>query len=178
MNLEIVEFYPIEIDQAKGNLNGTLHIFLSDIGVDLRGILVSKRKEYWNFTLPFRKTFTSDTEVTRYPTFSFRDREKTNQLLQLIRQEGRKFVERRLTDTENPLIFPEKNPQPPKQVTPTKDRDNPTVAKKTASNANATPPREKPAIASIKWEDPPPRKAYTKDGAYARDVRRSYIGGK
>lgn len=43
MNLEIVEFYPLEINIEKGFLAGTLHVRLPDSGIHVLGIYVQKR---------------------------------------------------------------------------------------------------------------------------------------
>ena len=51
--IEVVEFYPFEI--AGGNAKGSLHIYLCDLGVDLRGIFVAKDGDKWKFKLPIKK---------------------------------------------------------------------------------------------------------------------------
>ena len=46
MNVEIVEFYPLECKEENGIVAGTLHVYLIDLDVDLRGIYVTKNKNF------------------------------------------------------------------------------------------------------------------------------------
>lgn len=97
MNIEIVEFYSIEKDDNREILKGTLHVYLVDLGIDLRGIYVQKRKNYWRFDLPSRSGVDQETkQLVRYPCFSFMDKKKTDQLLSLIRELGREYILKQL----------------------------------------------------------------------------------
>src|ERR1700733_7278405 len=104
MNIEIVEFYPLEWNEVKGLLTGTLRVKLPDLGIHILGIHVSKRKDFWYFNLPGRNGIHHETgEIVRYPFIAFDDREKQHALMEAIRQQGRAFIEKRLADNENPL---------------------------------------------------------------------------
>ncbi len=99
MNIEIVEFYLWEIDDKKGILLGSLHVYLEDIKAHLRGVLVKKRKNSWYFGLPCKfegKTNgTSKDKRARYPVFSYEDREKTLELRNLIIEMGKDYIMKR-----------------------------------------------------------------------------------
>lgn len=109
MNIEVIEFYGIERDDSREILTGTLRIRLSDIGIHILGIYVSKRKDSWFFSLPGRNENHHETgEPIRYSFIVFEDREKQRELIKVVREKGRAFIQKRLDDVENPLIFHQK----------------------------------------------------------------------
>lgn len=108
MNVEIVEFYPIEWNKERNSLTGTLRINLSDIGIHILGVYVTKKKDYWHFNLPGRNgTHHKTGEPVRYPFIVFDDKEMQRRLIDAIRVQGRAFIENKLADTTNPLIWPQ-----------------------------------------------------------------------
>src|ERR1700733_14187341 len=81
MNIEIVEFYPLECDAERKTLTGTLRIKLPDIGIHLLGIFVRKNKDRWHVTIPGRKGIHHETgEEVRYPFISFEDTGRQHEL--------------------------------------------------------------------------------------------------
>ena len=164
MKIEIIEFYGLDRNEEKGLLNGTLRIKLSEIGIHILGIYVTKKKESWFFHMPGRLGTNHETgEAVRYPFIVFEDREKQKELMTAIREKGREFIEKRLTDTENPIIWPQKQKKEQyiKKLSSTKD--NAMEAKQIGKEA------AKPTISTIKvWQDPPPRKNTRKTCAYGK----------
>ncbi len=109
MRIEIIDFYPIECDEEKQFLPGTLKVNLLDIGLHILGVFISKKKHFWHVSMPGRIGIHHETgESVRYPFVSFEDREKQKELIHAIREQGSSFIEKRMADKENPLIFPEK----------------------------------------------------------------------
>lgn len=109
MNVEIVEFYPIEWKKERESLTGTLRIKLSDIGIHILGVFVSKRNGSWFFALPGRQGFDHEAgKKIRYPCIVFEDRDNQKELIEAIKEKAPAFIEMRLADTENPLKFPER----------------------------------------------------------------------
>jgi hypothetical protein len=171
MNIEIVEFYPLEFNENNGFLSGTLRIKL-DIGIHILGIYVAKRKDSWFFQLPGRmSTHHEAGEPIRYPFICFEDREKYCELMEALKTQGRAFIEKRLVDTENPLKFPEKKQQQQKQVVNAQKPDKQPKPSAIEQKLNNDPPiakKPEPAksYATIKpnmqWQDPPPRKPMPK----------------
>lgn len=156
MNIEIVEFYPLERNEDKEILTGTLRVKLPDIGIHILGIYISRRKDYWHFSLPGRNGFHHETQQpVRYPFIVFEDREKQRALMDAIREKGRDFIEHRLADTENPPVVPQLKQQQAKQVEHPKIRDNATDAKGTAFIAKPQPVKP---TGMKQWVDPPKRK--------------------
>lgn len=93
MEVEIVEFYPIERNDEKQTLFGSLHVYLVDIEVDLRGIQVKKRKNSWFFGLPSMVNLDQETkERVRFPVFAFVSREKTDALKKVITAKGKEYI--------------------------------------------------------------------------------------
>lgn len=107
MNIEIIEFYPIDGNLEKGILTGTLRAKLPDLGLHILGIYVSKRKDCYFFQLPgSRGTHHETGESIRYPYIAFEDRDQQQQFISEIRERGCEFIEARLSDKENPIVFP------------------------------------------------------------------------
>jgi hypothetical protein len=158
MNIEIVEFYPIEFNEEKGVLTGTLRIKLPDLGLHILGIHVSKRKERWHFTLPGRQGIKHDTgELIRYPFITFENREKQKELMGAIREKGREFIEKRLSDKENLIVFTQK-----KEQEPSEDK---LPAKEPITHAK---PKSMQTIITKQWSDPPSRKTTTGSRVFAK----------
>ncbi len=109
MRIEIIDFYPIECDEEKQFLSGLLKVNLLDIGLHILGVFISKKKQFWHVSMPGRSGVHHETgESVRYPFISFEDRETQKELVHAIREQGSSFIEKRMADKENPLIFPEK----------------------------------------------------------------------
>lgn len=94
MKIEIVEFYPYipknEEDRlTKKSLLGTLHVYLVDYEIDLRGITVHRHPGGIRFLMPQKFTFDHETNaLVRYPVIQFTDPNKKNQLIGEIRRLG------------------------------------------------------------------------------------------
>lgn len=113
MNVEIVEFYPIEGNESTGFISGTLKARLPEQGIIIMGIFVSRSKGRYFFSMPGRMDTHHETgEKIRYPAFVFEDREKQKVLVEAIREKGMAFIEARLADPERPLAFPVLKPEP------------------------------------------------------------------
>jgi hypothetical protein len=169
MKIEIIEFYPVEYCKEKGILTGTLRIKLPDIGIHIMGIYVSKRKDYWHFMLPRQKGVNHQTgESVHYPFIAFEDKERQAQLINAIRQQAAAFIEKRLIDTENPLIiWPQKQKIEEKKNRLQSSKDNAIGAKQTGKESI----RPAPSIVSKVWQYPPPRKTMKKSCAYGKYSR-------
>ena len=129
MNIEIVEFYPFERQEKM--LSGTLRIRLVNFGIHILGVFASYKKGHWFFQLPSRIGTNHETgEAVRFPFIVFEDREKQNELMTAIREKAVPFIESRLADTENPLVFPERKKEEKKPLQQTKKQEK-TEAKKT-----------------------------------------------
>jgi hypothetical protein len=108
MSVEIIEFYPLKRDEKKGLLTGTIRIKLVDLGLHILGVYVDKRKDLWHFWLPGRTEISNTTgERVRFPFISFEDREQQQALIKALRQQAPAFIEKRISDTEKPIIWPQ-----------------------------------------------------------------------
>lgn len=155
MNIEIVAFYQHEKDDAKQTLFGTLHVYLVDYDIDLRGVFVSRRKDAWFFSLPSRPGFDQATgKAIRYPCITFKSREKQNELIDAIREKGRAYIEARLADTENPLIYLQKPQQLARATLPAKRGDAAPTPKEIVAIAKPQ------SVQPKEWRDPPIRNPF------------------
>lgn len=113
MEIEVEEFYPIEVNKEKGTLRGTLHVYLTEEDIDIRGIYVKKEKKHWFFGMPQAIGKDHETgERVRYPTFHFTGQKKHKELIGLLREKGKAYIENFLEERHEE--FP--NGQRPKEV--------------------------------------------------------------
>lgn len=93
MNIEIVGFYPSKKKKKENLIQGTLHIYLIDYEIDIRGIISCKNKKKWLFFLPNK--FSLDNEENErviYPIFSFSNIEKQKKLLDFLYKNAPEFI--------------------------------------------------------------------------------------
>lgn len=106
MDVEIVEFYPIT--KEEGRFAGSLHVYIIDLHIDLRGIYVTfdqKRETKWKFTFPWIKTVDFETkEEVKFPVIQFSDRKKNFALMKQIRYRGKPYIQKNFLgmDVEEP----------------------------------------------------------------------------
>lgn len=145
----------MEKNDEKQILSGTIKIELPNEGIIISGISVFKKKEYWFFNLPSRGDGTDpDGNAVRYLTFSFLEKEKNNQLIRVLREKVPAFIEQRLIDEENPLIFHQRLKKESRQPETPKAQNGLLEPKETTAIAK---PKPIPAIAAKEWRDLPPR---------------------
>ena len=93
MNIEIVEFYEFRRDEKKFKIEGTLHVYLIDLDIDIRGIYAVRSGDRLFIEMAYKTGIDEDTkEHIRYPVFSFTDREKNKILLEKIREKAEIYV--------------------------------------------------------------------------------------
>jgi len=160
MNIEIIEFYPIDRNIDRDILTGTLRVKLVDAGIHILGIYVSKRKDKFFFLLPGKKTIHHVTgEPVRFPFLVFEDKDRQRELMDAVRKHGQAFIENRLADTKNPLVFHKKKELSSKATPGQKKPDNEVEPKQTTLSGNP-----KPKV----FVDPPPRKVFTTNSRHSR----------
>ncbi len=94
MKIEIVEFYPLNVDKSANFFCGSLHIYLIEYGLDIRGINVIKKNNRWTFFLPHRKAKEEGTEnFIQYPIINFTDNQKQQALVDFIRTKGKEYIQ-------------------------------------------------------------------------------------
>lgn len=97
MNIEIMAFHPLSQIPEKNILTGTIRIHLKDLGIDILGIYVQKKKDKWFFTLPGRNSKHKDTGLNVwYPFITLHDKKAQNSLVEEIRKKTIAFIEPRL----------------------------------------------------------------------------------
>src|ERR1700691_1970269 len=101
MNLEIVGFYELERDDTKESLKGTLLVYMVDLGIDLRGIIVIRKKERILIYMPHKIGIDEETKTqVRYPVFAFTDVAKNKELTDQIRKIGVPFIKEEILKIE------------------------------------------------------------------------------
>lgn len=97
MEIEIVGFYKNIDGKFKGL--GTLHVYLVEYGIDIRGIRVLKKDPNGFFyKLPGKTTIDEDSkQQVWYPFVAFSDVVKTQDMIQSIKQKGDEFLKKELS---------------------------------------------------------------------------------
>lgn len=87
-----MQYYPLR--KKSGNVYGTLHVLIEDLGIHLRGILATHTKTGpWRFFLP--QNFCADMDTgnkVRYPILTFEDKEKYFELMKALEEVGREYL--------------------------------------------------------------------------------------
>lgn len=160
MRIEIIKFYEINRQDEKQHLIGTLHIYLPEIGLNIKGITVFKKKAYWHFRLPSKRTFdqSSGKEVD-YACILFDEKEKNEALLSFLKNEGRKFVEDYLASKPETKKL-KASPKPSMQQSQSdcafvneKHKEDPRKIAKLQAIEQIPQPIKK--LASLEFKDPP-----------------------
>lgn len=98
MKLEIVEFYkfapnPERKDSDKCTMLGTLHVFLIDYNIDIRGIHVYKRKKGIFFMIPSQVSYDiEEKKNVKYPIINFIKAEEKKEFFDLLFKLAPKFI--------------------------------------------------------------------------------------
>lgn len=85
LNIELVEFYELHESQRKESvIAGTVHIYLINEDVDVRGLFYTYRKNdgQANLQLPHQWQLDENGHKVRFPTFTFVNREKTKFMIE------------------------------------------------------------------------------------------------
>lgn len=108
MNLEFVEFYPnpnitFPITKRRNVKNiGTIHIYLIDYDIDLRGISINYEEGKIFFQFPHFRTIDEDTKKpVSYPHFRFMNQQKHKELFDFLKNEVKPIVLKRIKGKKN-----------------------------------------------------------------------------
>lgn len=100
--VEIVEFYQIMEKPKKGRIFGSLHVYILEGGIDLRGIKVFNHGKNWFFKIPTIKTLDSETkEPVQFPIFGYLDKEKDREFKQTIKKLAVPYIQKKLKEKNN-----------------------------------------------------------------------------
>lgn len=103
MKFEFVEFYPSNEKNRKKhdspNLLGTVHIYLIDFQIDLRGIRVLKSGNKIFFFIPHIQTHDHETgEKVRYPVFRLNNQKNHDEMMKFLHNDVKQLIFHRLND--------------------------------------------------------------------------------
>lgn len=163
MNLEIIEFYPTEIVD-DGYLSGSIKIRLTELAINVLGIYVCRRTNgKWLILMPCRTGVDQDGKRVKYPIVAF-DIEYHKELMAELYAQVPGFIEKRLADTENPVVFPALKPinqQPSQPNAPLGAQSNQVKGKAAPvpHKASCMPQKSQKAAAAKVWRDLSPKKA-------------------
>lgn len=109
--VEIVEFYP---NPVKGFM-GTMHIYLPEFLMDIRGVVVTRNNYGYFFRLPYRRGIDEEGKEVIFPFIGFSDPTIWDAIISSLQKEGSKYVENVLKEKGFPVLRPFKK----KTVEPT-----------------------------------------------------------
>ena len=102
MEIEIIEAYIIKTKADDIPKGWSLHVYIIDWEMDIRGIMMIKTSSGWIFRMPHLKNYdVIEKKIITYPVISFSDSLKTTNLKDLIKVKAIEFVENKLK-TEKP----------------------------------------------------------------------------
>ena len=97
MKIEIVEFYPVE----ERKYIGTLHIYIIDKDMDLRGIRIFPIKTGYFFQMPGEYAIDDEGHQVFYPYISFIKETDKKGLMNQIISHGTKYIDKYLKEKKN-----------------------------------------------------------------------------
>lgn len=99
MKFELVEFYPMSEEERKKYKTkcvGTVHIYLIDYELDIRGIRVLPRKNGYFYHAPHFHFKDEDGKKGKYPLLRFVNEEKHKAFMKFLKDEVTPVVEAKL----------------------------------------------------------------------------------
>ncbi len=92
--IEIIEYYPLIKKNKKQNFIGTMHIYLVDEEMDVRGVYVFKKEDNkYKFVMPHK--YSKDLESGKnewYPIINFTSQRKNKDLSKALYIKGTDYV--------------------------------------------------------------------------------------
>lgn len=98
--IEVVEFYRMLERPSKKRAFGSLHVYIEEGSIDLRGIRVfHPKKGIWFFHLPTVRTLDRETQKeVVFPIFSYLDKKKDLELKEKIREVAIPYIEQKIKE--------------------------------------------------------------------------------
>lgn len=94
MEIEIVDFYPVEKQERR--LLGSLHIYLIDLKLDIRGFRVifdMDAQKRWRFIFPHISIFfPKEQKSETFPVVQFSDAQMNRDLIKQIRKKASEYI--------------------------------------------------------------------------------------
>tara|TARA_R110000868_G_scaffold61144_1_gene185938 strand:- start:501 stop:860 length:360 start_codon:yes stop_codon:yes gene_type:complete len=93
-NVEVIAFYPLVLPPKRNHfLYGSLHIYLPELDVDLRGVIIFSNGKTTTVIMPFKPYFEHGSAIKKsFPIFSFSNREHYADLKKLIAEEAKNYL--------------------------------------------------------------------------------------
>lgn len=153
MEIEIKEFYPIEINPQTNYMIGTVKFDLPENGICMMGYTVIVKKGKWYFIAPYKRGYDEKQKMfVRYPTCAFIDLDAHKKLIAKLQEIGPDWIMNRLTQPDAPKPWPPK----PKKLN---DNKKPGFKKGPGQKPDGSKPENPVKIGSKVWVDPPKRPA-------------------
>jgi hypothetical protein len=97
MKFEFVEFYPAVPPKKNKNFMGTLHIYLIDVELDIRGISVIRHGKNLFFNFPHFWAIDVETEQeARYPVVRFASDPRQQAMIDFLQKDCKPIILERL----------------------------------------------------------------------------------
>ena len=97
MDIEIVEAYLVMKDLNERPKGWSLHVYIPELDMDLRGIQLLKTSSGWYLRMPHLTNWGIDEKkMISFPVITFVENEKTRNFTNLIKEKGVALVEEKL----------------------------------------------------------------------------------
>ncbi|MDD3471515.1 MAG: hypothetical protein PHS86_01925 [Syntrophaceae bacterium] len=116
MKIELVEFYPYQKPSTHKKSGwtrvGTVHVYLIDFEMDLRGIIVTKKGKCFRFNMPHFRAYDQETgEKVMYPHVRFTNNEKQKALMDFLFQNVLDIVKEKINFTDREVKLHDSQPK-------------------------------------------------------------------
>ncbi len=97
MEVEIVEAYLMQKRKDESPKGWSIHVFIPEWGMDIRGIRLYKSRSAWSICMTHIQNFDfEEGKIVSFPAISLIDSEKNKDLKDKIKQKSIEFVEKKL----------------------------------------------------------------------------------
>lgn len=96
MEIEVVDFYPKQKLKNK-KFVGTMHVYLCEKKIDIRGIKVFKAGKSFFVDVPHQYGYDDDEKKdVKYPLISFLENDEQEDFITSLRKEAKKYLHKKL----------------------------------------------------------------------------------
>lgn len=99
MKFEMVEYYPVIGLKKRKNFLGTVHIYVIDCQLDIRGIMVSRQGKGLYFNLPHFKAIDEETGLeVSYPLIRWENSATQKEMMNFLHEKVKPEILKRIKD--------------------------------------------------------------------------------
>ncbi len=99
MNFEIIEAYELRFGPETPPRGWSLHVYVPEWGMDIRGARLLKTKSTWFLKMPCQQNYDmEENKLITYPMISFLERGKNKEFMEALKEKAIEYVEKKIAD--------------------------------------------------------------------------------